>query len=527
MSPEICGAERYTVYSDIWSLGCIVYELCAREPPFNAKTHLELIQKIKAGRVPRIPNVYSGELQKVIDSCLRVNPNQRPDTAELLNLPIVKLMRKEQEVVKMGQHMKAEKEKFANALQDMSLRMTRIEEEKQNARVVIDAELRKEWEVKARSEIDRQVQAEAERLHNLFEEEVAKRVAIEVQRQLAANPQPARSSTPTMTENDIHLLAEEPRELSNGVSTSTADSLSDFPSQTDISSLSLESPTASTSSFKPQKRPSRTPFARAKTMFNQNTVVNSPKDIHMAEPSPAPNSMASLNLSPRRVQRKNIFADKWVPTIPSSPSSVPMEGTELLGDDDDDLPTLPSPTRPRSAMQDPFKALEATTKPVLKPTQPRLTSAPNLHRLGPTTMRQRPTSTVPVVATSPTRRKSKMPVSNDAGSPVRRGLAAPSDTRGSSNSEGALKSKKGNEEMRVAAMRNNLQGRTLLELAQGKATNIATSSKGEDIVIAASRRKRTPLDDEPAHWDPEIDEMPSPFLARGTKTMGRGILPVR
>ena len=101
MSPEICAAERYSLYSDIWSLGCIIYELCSKDPPFNARTHIELFHKIKSGRVSPIPPVYSSELQKVITSCLQVNPNSRPDTAQLLNLPAVKLMRKEQEVVRM------------------------------------------------------------------------------------------------------------------------------------------------------------------------------------------------------------------------------------------------------------------------------------------------------------------------------------------------------------------------------------------------------------------------------------------
>jgi serine/threonine protein kinase len=92
MSPEICKAEQYGPHSDIWALGCIIYEMCAKQPPFNAKTHFDLIQKIKSGRYPDIPACYSAELRKVIASCLQVTPDHRPDTVALLNLPIVKLM---------------------------------------------------------------------------------------------------------------------------------------------------------------------------------------------------------------------------------------------------------------------------------------------------------------------------------------------------------------------------------------------------------------------------------------------------
>jgi NIMA (never in mitosis gene a)-related kinase 2 len=85
-------------------------------------------------------------------------------------------------------------------------------------------------------------------------------------------------------------------------------------------------------------------------------------------------------------------------------------------------------------------------------------------------------------------------------------------------------------------MRKNLQGRTLVELAQGKSgvpssasagrVGSAANSESEDAVDAAMKA-RMEFDDEPAHWDPERDEMPSPFLARGVKTAGRGLIPIR
>src|SRR5215470_9304845 len=152
MSPEICAAERYSLYSDIWSLGCIIYEFCTKEPPFNARTHIELIHKIKAGRVSPLPPVYSAELQKVINSCLQVNPNSRPDTAQLLNLPVVKLMRKEQEVVSLGRKLKDEKEQADRRIKEADEKLAKLESERELLRSELDASVRREWEVKARLE---------------------------------------------------------------------------------------------------------------------------------------------------------------------------------------------------------------------------------------------------------------------------------------------------------------------------------------------------------------------------------------
>jgi serine/threonine protein kinase len=43
MSPELMQGKAYDSKSDIWALGCLIYELCALKPPFHeAKTHAEL-----------------------------------------------------------------------------------------------------------------------------------------------------------------------------------------------------------------------------------------------------------------------------------------------------------------------------------------------------------------------------------------------------------------------------------------------------------------------------------------------------
>ena len=160
MSPEICGAERYSVASDIWSLGCLIYELCTQRPPFTAQAHAELYAKIKKGVYAPLPPQYSAELAKVVASCLQVNFHLRPTAAELLALPVICLVRKQHEAVQLHKQLRK------------SL------EEVERAKKEIDETLRKEWEVRAQAEINRVVREEKQRLNSVFEAEVGKRVAV-------------------------------------------------------------------------------------------------------------------------------------------------------------------------------------------------------------------------------------------------------------------------------------------------------------------------------------------------------------
>ena len=48
----------YNEKSDVWALGCLIFELCALTPPFNASNHLSLAVKINAGKFSRVPAQY-------------------------------------------------------------------------------------------------------------------------------------------------------------------------------------------------------------------------------------------------------------------------------------------------------------------------------------------------------------------------------------------------------------------------------------------------------------------------------------
>ncbi|KAI8999277.1 kinase-like domain-containing protein [Gaertneriomyces semiglobifer] len=84
MSPELISESRYNVKSDIWALGCLIYELCTLDPPFQAKTQEQLARRIKQGTVPPLPSAYSRELKYIVECMLKTRPESRPSTADLM-----------------------------------------------------------------------------------------------------------------------------------------------------------------------------------------------------------------------------------------------------------------------------------------------------------------------------------------------------------------------------------------------------------------------------------------------------------
>ena len=89
MSPELCEELPYNEKSDVWALGCILYELCTYKHPFNAKCQASLIMKIIKDKPKQIHKYYSDDLQKLINLILDKNYQTRPSCDEILKLPFV------------------------------------------------------------------------------------------------------------------------------------------------------------------------------------------------------------------------------------------------------------------------------------------------------------------------------------------------------------------------------------------------------------------------------------------------------
>jgi NIMA (never in mitosis gene a)-related kinase 2 len=84
MSPELANGGSYNTKSDVWALSCLIYEMCALEPPFQASSQPALTARILSGQVPPLPEEYSPELGRMVRFMLQTDADQRPSVPDLL-----------------------------------------------------------------------------------------------------------------------------------------------------------------------------------------------------------------------------------------------------------------------------------------------------------------------------------------------------------------------------------------------------------------------------------------------------------
>ncbi|XP_062981922.1 serine/threonine-protein kinase Nek3 isoform X2 [Elgaria multicarinata webbii] len=83
--PEIWENTPYNNKSDIWSLGCILYELCTLKHPFQANSWKHLILKICKGYYNPLPSHYTYEFHYLIKQMFKKNPKNRPSASTILS----------------------------------------------------------------------------------------------------------------------------------------------------------------------------------------------------------------------------------------------------------------------------------------------------------------------------------------------------------------------------------------------------------------------------------------------------------
>jgi NIMA (never in mitosis gene a)-related kinase len=89
-SPEVWKDKPYDSKSDIWSCGCVIYELATLKPPFRAQDLEGLYHKVIKGAYNKLPSHYSVDLNNIIKIMLQVNPEKRPSCDELLESTLIR-----------------------------------------------------------------------------------------------------------------------------------------------------------------------------------------------------------------------------------------------------------------------------------------------------------------------------------------------------------------------------------------------------------------------------------------------------
>ncbi|KAH0616095.1 hypothetical protein JD844_026939 [Phrynosoma platyrhinos] len=84
LSPEICENKPYNNKSDIWALGCVLYEMCTLKHAFEAGNMKNLVLKIISGSFPPVSVHYSHELRSLISQLFKRNPRDRPSVNSIL-----------------------------------------------------------------------------------------------------------------------------------------------------------------------------------------------------------------------------------------------------------------------------------------------------------------------------------------------------------------------------------------------------------------------------------------------------------
>ena len=88
-SPEVWEEQPYDSKSDVWSLGCVIYEMATLRPPFQAQSMEELYKKVMRGIYPKISSRYSEDLSDVLKLMIQVEVGARPSCEELLKMPMI------------------------------------------------------------------------------------------------------------------------------------------------------------------------------------------------------------------------------------------------------------------------------------------------------------------------------------------------------------------------------------------------------------------------------------------------------
>ncbi|KAM9960090.1 hypothetical protein ACTFIW_009215 [Dictyostelium discoideum] len=151
MSPEQIHGLKYNERSDVWSVGCLIYEMATLSPPFEATNQAQLTSKIQVGRYNPIPSQYSEHLSKVISLMINVDPKSRPNVNELLGYSFISFKVKErklniyyQGLKQMDEDLKIKEKKLSEIERDLQVKeqhlLLREQQINQREKLLLDKE---------------------------------------------------------------------------------------------------------------------------------------------------------------------------------------------------------------------------------------------------------------------------------------------------------------------------------------------------------------------------------------------------
>jgi serine/threonine protein kinase len=116
MSPEQISESSYNEKSDIWSAGCLLFEMVSLRPPFQASNYFALAKNIMEKEIDRIPEKYSEILQTLIVQMLQKDPNKRPSVDDIMHNPKISQRIEERKVRDWYSNIKLKDESLSQKL---------------------------------------------------------------------------------------------------------------------------------------------------------------------------------------------------------------------------------------------------------------------------------------------------------------------------------------------------------------------------------------------------------------------------
>ena len=93
--PEIFDGQEYDERVDVWSFGCIIFQLCNNDVPFTSQTENGLMHKIKFMKHKQINHKFSKEIQDLYEICMNKDYQTRPTASEIISLDFMQQWAKE------------------------------------------------------------------------------------------------------------------------------------------------------------------------------------------------------------------------------------------------------------------------------------------------------------------------------------------------------------------------------------------------------------------------------------------------